>query len=325
MSENVTIPGTKEAGYKLHWYGEDPDANPEAKPIHSTTTTQAEMYFADNHPPGVPDVYWLRVNATYTAPKTATMQLGLCVMGKGRLFIDGKQVVDLWTSHPTKTLQTPMFNQASMEVTADLEAEAGKTYNISILMRNESVNAGIGGAGALSAGGVRIGCCELIEPAVALAEAVELARHVDVPIVIAGLNADYESEAVDRKDLELPPGINELIEKVIEANPSTVSSMESCPGLDGCLLLTVPPADHHQPVWLPGDDALGEGCDDPCPCLVWRSGNRQQYCRRALWLPQSYWSPVRHIPPSSGGHASLPQLGQGSQGHVLRRGRIRRL
>jgi beta-glucosidase len=51
-------------------------------------------------------------------------------------------------------------------------------------------------------------------------------RHVDVPIVIAGLNADYESEAVDRKDLELPPGINELIEKVLEANPNTVSSME---------------------------------------------------------------------------------------------------
>jgi beta-glucosidase len=73
LSENVTIPGTTDPGYKLHWYGEDPDANPAAEPIHSTTTTQAEMYFADSHPPGVPRVYWLRVTATYTAPKTTTI------------------------------------------------------------------------------------------------------------------------------------------------------------------------------------------------------------------------------------------------------------
>ena len=198
-------------------------ANPEAKPTHFTTTTQAEMYFADNHPLGTPEVYWLRANATYTAPKTATMQLGLCVMGKGRLYIDGKQVVDLWTSHPKKTLQTPMFNQASMEVTAELEAEAGKMYEISVLLRNESIDASVG---ALNSGGLRIGCCEKLDPAVALAGAVELARHVDVPIVIAGLNADYEIEAADRKDLELPPGVNELIEKVMEANPRTVSRWE---------------------------------------------------------------------------------------------------
>ncbi|KAH6879844.1 glycoside hydrolase superfamily [Thelonectria olida] len=227
LSENITIPGTEEVGFMLHWYGEDPDANPKAKPLHSTITTQAQMYFADSLPPSVPGAYWLRVNTTYTAPKTTTMQLGLSVLGKGRLYIDGKQVVDLWTSQPKKTLQTPMFNQASMEVTAELEAEAGKTYDISILLRNDAVFADVG---AQSAGGLRVGCCEKIDPAVALAEAVELARHVDVPIVIAGLNADYESEASDRKDLELPPGVNELIEKVMEANTRTIIVNQSgCP------------------------------------------------------------------------------------------------
>ncbi|KAL3481509.1 glycoside hydrolase superfamily [Aspergillus californicus] len=227
LSENITIPGTKEPGYRLNWYGEDPDANPEAKPIHSTTTTQAQMYFADNIPPGVPAAYWLRVNTIYIAPESATMHLGLCVMGKGRLYIDGKQVIDLWTNHPKKTLNTPMFDQASMEVTAELEAQVGKTYEISVLLRNEGVAASVG---ALSTGGLRIGCCQKIDPAVALAEAVELARTVDVPIVIAGLNGDYESEAVDRKHLELPPGVNELIEKVTAANPRTIIINQSgCP------------------------------------------------------------------------------------------------
>jgi beta-glucosidase len=98
-------------------------------------------------------------------------------MGKGRLYIDGEQVVDLWTSDPPKTPQTPMFNQASMEGLAELAAEEGKTYEISVLMKNESDYAGVGAAGALSAGGVRIGCCEKIDPAAALAEAVELASR----------------------------------------------------------------------------------------------------------------------------------------------------
>jgi beta-glucosidase len=146
-------------------------------------------------------------------------------MGKGRLYINGKQVVDLWTSHPKKTLQTPMFNQASMELTADLDTEVGKTYEISVLLRNESMTTNIGTpyVGTPCIGGVRIGCCEKIDPAAAIDEAVQLARNVDVPIVIAGLNADYESEAVDRQDLELPPGINELIWRVARANPKTVS------------------------------------------------------------------------------------------------------
>ncbi|KAH7237766.1 glycoside hydrolase superfamily [Fusarium redolens] len=232
LSEYVTVPGTNEEGYQLFWYGEDPEANPKAEPLHSTTTTQATMYFADNHPSSVPDVYWLRVVTLYKAPKTATMLIGLCVMGKGRLYIDGKAAVDLWSSHPKKTLQTPMFNQASMELTADLEANEGQVYEISVLLKNESMSTNLGGpyVGTPCIGGVRIGCCEKIDPAVALNEAVELARNVDVPILIAGLNADYETEAVDRHDLELPPGINNLIQRVTEANPKTIIVNQSgCP------------------------------------------------------------------------------------------------
>ncbi|CAG7559011.1 unnamed protein product [Fusarium equiseti] len=232
LSEYVTVPGTNEEGYQLFWYSEDPEENPMAEPLHSATTTQATMYFADNHLSGVPDTYWLRVVTLYKAPKTATMLVGLCVMGKGRLYIDGKVAVDLWSSHPKRTLQTPMFNQASMELTADLEANEGQVYEISVVLKNKSMSASLGGpyVGTPCIGGVRIGCCEKIDPTLALNEAVELARNVDVPIIIAGLNADYETEAVDRHDLELPPGINNLIQRTIEANPRTIIVNQSgCP------------------------------------------------------------------------------------------------
>ena len=180
------------------------------------------MYFADSKPANVPEVFWVRVRTQYLAPRTGIIHLGLCVIGIGRLYVDGKEFIDLWTSQPKKTLDTPMFNQASMEKTTDLKVEKGKTYQITALVRNHGTVAGVG---ALSVGGLRIGCCDKIDAAKALQDAVQMAKEVDVPIVIAGLNADNETEASDRKDLELPPGLNELIEKVVEANPRAVSTI----------------------------------------------------------------------------------------------------
>ncbi|KAH6679997.1 glycoside hydrolase superfamily [Plectosphaerella plurivora] len=220
LTENVSVPGKAGASYELFWYGEDPTANPAPEPIHTTTTTEAQIYFADNVPAGVPGGYWLRVESTFTAPKTTTFQIGLSVTAKARLYIDGQEAIDLWTGHPEKTRPTSLFNQGSMEVTADLVAEEGVSYKLSVLFKNESIRPGYG---AQAAGGVRFGCCEKVDPAEGLKEAVELAKAVDVPIVIAGLSSDYECEAMDRPDLELPAGINELIAKVLEANPRAVS------------------------------------------------------------------------------------------------------
>ncbi|KAF7554242.1 hypothetical protein G7Z17_g3046 [Cylindrodendrum hubeiense] len=224
---HVTIPGTEQTGYSLEWFHEDPREAADQEAIHTTTTTQAQMYFADSLPANVPSRYWLRVVTTYTAPKTAIMQFGLCVLGKGKLYVNDDEVVDLFSSQPPKTLQTPMFNQASMEVTAEVSVEAGKQYKLTVLLKNESVSAGVG---ALSAGGLRVGCCEKLDAATALAEAIDLATKVDVPIIVAGLNSDYESEAIDRKSLSLPPAIDELILKVAQANPNTVVVTQSgCP------------------------------------------------------------------------------------------------
>ncbi|KAJ5531266.1 hypothetical protein N7527_004659 [Penicillium freii] len=53
----------------------------------------------------------------------------------------------------------------------------------------------VAGAGTSNCGGLWNGAVEKIDPATARLEAVQLARNADVPIVIAGLNGDYEAEA----------------------------------------------------------------------------------------------------------------------------------
>ncbi|MEO7976113.1 glycoside hydrolase family 3 C-terminal domain-containing protein [Flavobacterium sp.] len=60
-----------------------------------------------------------------------------------------------------------------------------------------------------------------LEPA-KLQEAIEAAKKSDVAIIFAGSNRDYETEASDRRDLKLPFGQEELIQKVLAVNPRTI-------------------------------------------------------------------------------------------------------
>lgn len=62
-----------------------------------------------------------------------------------------------------------------------------------------------------------------------LAEAVKLAKSVEVPVVFVGLPDRYESEGFDREDMKMPEGHLKLIEAVAEANSNTVVVL-----LSGC-------------------------------------------------------------------------------------------
>ena len=57
-----------------------------------------------------------------------------------------------------------------------------------------------------------------------VAEAVAAAKAADVVIYVGGLNhrGGYDTEGADRKNIKLPGGQDELIQKIVQANPKTV-------------------------------------------------------------------------------------------------------
>jgi len=57
-----------------------------------------------------------------------------------------------------------------------------------------------------------------------IADAVAAAKSADVVIYVGGLNhhGGYDTEGNDRRDLKLPGGQDELIQKIVQANPKTV-------------------------------------------------------------------------------------------------------
>tara|TARA_R110002050_G_scaffold53118_2_gene120830 strand:- start:63959 stop:66214 length:2256 start_codon:yes stop_codon:yes gene_type:complete len=58
-----------------------------------------------------------------------------------------------------------------------------------------------------------------------LQEAIDAVKKSDMVIIFAGSNRDYETEASDRRSLELPFAQEELINKVREVNPNTIVVM----------------------------------------------------------------------------------------------------
>ena len=55
-------------------------------------------------------------------------------------------------------------------------------------------------------------------------DAVAAAKSADVVIYVGGLNHNggYDTEGSDRPDLKLPSGQDELLSKIVEANPKTI-------------------------------------------------------------------------------------------------------
>jgi beta-glucosidase len=177
------------------------------------------MYFSQITFPNVPDLHYIRVRTTFVAETSCKYRFGLGVCGKGRLFIDDKEAIDLWSDHPNKTDDTPCFNKLSMERFATLDIVENQRYELLILMTNEKPGDNFGPP---AAGGVRLGGQVVRDESKAIEDAVQLAKTVHVPILITGLSTDYEYEASDRTSLLLPGRENEMIQKVCDANPNTV-------------------------------------------------------------------------------------------------------
>jgi len=55
-----------------------------------------------------------------------------------------------------------------------------------------------------------------------LGDAVKLAKKADVVILVTSVNSEWEAEGFDRVDMKLPGAQNELIERVVKANPNTI-------------------------------------------------------------------------------------------------------
>ena len=171
------------------------------------------------------DTYYVDVVGTFTPEADGLYDFGLTVQGTGSLFIDGKVLVD--NVHNQKP-GTSFFSAGTIEEIGSMELIAGKSYTLSVEFGTApTAKASERSTFSAGAGGLRIGGCKRIDPKEAIADAVKLASEVEQAVVFAGLNGDWESESFDRPNMDLPPYSDELVSKILEANPKAAIVIQS--------------------------------------------------------------------------------------------------
>jgi len=161
--------------------------------------------------PGVADSerFSCRWTATFIPETTGVHTFGLAAVGLGRLLVDGVELIDGWTDPQPGDW---VSGRGSAEVTAAIEMEAGKTYELRVEYSRSDV--------PLIAG-LRFGMLPPV-PGDLMERAVATAAGADAVVLVVGTTDEWETEGNDRRDMELPGRQRELIEKVAAANPDTV-------------------------------------------------------------------------------------------------------
>jgi beta-glucosidase len=187
--------------------GDDLDGTPVRTHRASDITT---TLFGRLRPLADPKHFSGRFSGTYVPSATGTHVLGLSVVGRGRVLVDGVEVVDAWTDpRPGDTF----FGNGSEEVSGAVDLVEGVLAHVVLEYRREDSGAELSG--------VRLGV-RPPEPHDLLERAVTAAAGADVAVVVVGTTSEWESEGNDRRTMDLPGRQSALVEAVAAANPRTV-------------------------------------------------------------------------------------------------------
>ena len=156
-----------------------------------------------------PPTFSVRWSGKLTVPATGTYSLGLANSGDARIFVDGKLLVE--NCNPQSTDAWPVTKAQTA-----VKLNAGQAYDIKVeFIRPAWLD--------LPHIQILFGATPTAEEAAAgIAEAVEAARGADAAVIFGGYPDFYESEGLDRPDMDLGGAQDTLIRAVAAVNPNTV-------------------------------------------------------------------------------------------------------
>ena len=265
----LTVNGT-EPGLKAEYFN-----NQELRGPAATVRTDARIDFDWGRYNPTPELTGNNFSVRWTGklkpPESGNYTIGFTADDGARIYIDGKLLVEAWSSNPTKT------------VTKEIALEGGRSYDLRMEYfqnNRENIAKLVWSYPRLSE--------RLLE------EAVTAARESDVSVVVLGISARLEGEEMpvhvegfrggDRTDLSLPKSQEALLKAVAATGKPVVVVL-----LSGSAV-AVNWANHNVPAilaaWYPG----GEGGTAVADVLF---GNYNPAGR----LPVTFYKTVDQLPP----------------------------
>jgi beta-glucosidase len=209
----TAAPSGAGTGFDVEYYA-GPEVGGEV--VDTGHMAAAEAFITSPPSPVLPPAGWsLRARTVLTPPETGAYEVGLVQTRPARLLVDGAVVIDGFADRPAKG--DAFYGFGSIELLATVELKAGVPVEV-VVEHTSGTRPGLAGFRAgwrLAAGG------DLVERAAAAA------AGADAAVVVVGTTAEWETEGHDRASMDLPGEQDELVRRVIAANPRTVVVVNS--------------------------------------------------------------------------------------------------
>ncbi len=154
-----------------------------------------------------------RIEGAFVPDRDGTHTIGVVTTGPTKVTVGSGAEARTIVDDPDMELprSDEFFGYGSVEVAADIECTEGVPVPLSVMWSTTSGN----GFAA-----IRLGV-RSPEPADLMDRAVAAAADADIAIVVVGTNDEWETEGLDRTSMGLPGRQDELVRRVVAANPRT--------------------------------------------------------------------------------------------------------
>ena len=188
------VEGTNTAGMRGEYFA---NMNLSGTPALTRIDSMVNFNFGTGAPaPGMPeDQFSIRWKGKIIPPKTVR-HIGISTDDGGRLFVDGKLLINDWTDH------------AEQANSAQVELLPGKEYEIEFDQYDDGLAA----------------CARLMWDVAQkdFKQAKEIAARNDVVLLVVGTSPAISREELDRTEIELPQVQRDLINEVASVNPNII-------------------------------------------------------------------------------------------------------
>ncbi|KAJ5994252.1 hypothetical protein N7451_009976 [Penicillium sp. IBT 35674x] len=213
-------------GFTFKVYNEHPSAGTERTVVDELQLIPSLGFLMDYVNPKIKSLtYYVDMEGYFTPEESGLYDFGVTVVGTGRLLIDGEIVVD---NTKNQKQGSAFFGTATIEERGEKELKAGQTYKV-VFQFGTAPTSDLDTRGivAFGAGGFRFGASRRVSQEDLISAAVEQAKTAEQVVIFAGLTSEWETEGYDRDHMDLPPGSDELITRVLAANPNAIVVIQS--------------------------------------------------------------------------------------------------